>query len=447
MLAEKTLADDSVTPAASADSHILFPYADRVIHRRKNFVFSVSMFSKRVCNFESINGENKHGWHSSDGMTYLYDSDASHYSDGFWAAVNPYRLAGTTVDPVPLIPGKGSKLFSRETWVGGVSLDKYGSAGMQLSGNLIEENGLPIPDTAVRAYPSLRAKKSWFMFDNEIVCLGADISSQDAADDTRHIETILENRRITDVPPDRCVFSGAAGSVRYFHVRSVANSRFGIGYILLQPQSDIRYHIISRTGSWSAIGLKGGLYDTVVKNFFELWIDHGKNPQRAAYAYIILPAVTSAELVRYAAAPEITVISNTERVQAVCNLQTGNGKTPIWGIHVWTDDPVVIQPAENSVVFFPDVSVDGAGAFLLQYDTERQLLELAVSDPTMEKRQIRIGVSYEGAPDRQKKIRKIITADAFITARISDDEKRADIMMNCIGAEGKSSRILFGISE
>ena len=39
---------------------------------------------------------------------------------------------------------------------------------------------------------TLNAKKSWFMFDDEIVALGSGISSQD----NKTVETIVENRRL-----------------------------------------------------------------------------------------------------------------------------------------------------------------------------------------------------------------------------------------------------------
>ena len=39
---------------------------------------------------------------------------------------------------------------------------------------------------------TLTGKKSWFMFDDEIVCLGAGITSTDS----RAIETTVENRKI-----------------------------------------------------------------------------------------------------------------------------------------------------------------------------------------------------------------------------------------------------------
>ena len=62
-----------------------------------------------------------------------------------------------------------------QDWTGGASLNgTYGVAGM----HLVSEIG------------SLEARKSWFMFDDEVVALGAGISMTEE----RAAETIIENR-------------------------------------------------------------------------------------------------------------------------------------------------------------------------------------------------------------------------------------------------------------
>ncbi len=50
---------------------------------------------------------------------------------------------------------------------------------------------------------------------------------------------------------------------------------------------------------------------------FTLWIDHGVMPTNGSYAYIALPGVTEAEGQAYAESNPITILSNTEEVQAV----------------------------------------------------------------------------------------------------------------------------------
>ena len=101
-LAEKILQDDTIEAVSMEPLHKVFPLMDRVVHRGEAYLFGVSMFSSRISNFEYMNGENKRGWHTADGMTYLYNTDLNQYSQDYWSTVNPYRLPGTTVDTVAL---------------------------------------------------------------------------------------------------------------------------------------------------------------------------------------------------------------------------------------------------------------------------------------------------------------------------------------------------------
>src|SRR5207248_41740 len=139
-----------------------FTHMDRAVHLRPGWCFGLAMFSSRIANYESINGENLQGWYTSEGMTYLYNADLAHYADDFWSTVNPYRLPGTTVDTQIRAPASDQGRQSSNPWVGGASIQNlYGVSGMQLSATS----------------SSLTARKSWFMFDNEIVCLGTGITS------------------------------------------------------------------------------------------------------------------------------------------------------------------------------------------------------------------------------------------------------------------------------
>ena len=91
--------DSSVQLRPNLVSHIQYPNMSRVVHRRSTFAFGISMSNSKIANYESTNGENLQGWYTGDGMTYLYNTtDQGQYDNDFWATVNPYRLAGTTVD-------------------------------------------------------------------------------------------------------------------------------------------------------------------------------------------------------------------------------------------------------------------------------------------------------------------------------------------------------------
>ncbi|NRE26471.1 hypothetical protein DBN74_04710, partial [Enterococcus faecalis] len=69
---------------------------DRVLQKNNEYAVGISMYSQRVGNYEVGNTENKKGWHTADGMLYLYNQDFAQFDEGYWATIDPYRLPGTT---------------------------------------------------------------------------------------------------------------------------------------------------------------------------------------------------------------------------------------------------------------------------------------------------------------------------------------------------------------
>ncbi len=175
-LAKEIVADASITPRGELVKAKVFAGMDQAVQLRPGFGFGVSMSSHRIGSYESTNDENYKGWYTGAGMTYLYNHDLKQYTD-YWPTVDKYRLPGTTVDTMPRSDSEGAGFLSPSTWAGGTELrGEYSAAGMDLKG-----------------YGStLTAKKSWFMFDDEIVALGAGIHSTD----NRTIETTVENRML-----------------------------------------------------------------------------------------------------------------------------------------------------------------------------------------------------------------------------------------------------------
>jgi hyaluronate lyase len=55
---------------------------------------------------------------------------------------------------------------------------------------------------------TLRAKKSWFFLDDEVVCLGADINSTDG----NPIHTTVENRRLSTTGNESLTIDGTPAS-------------------------------------------------------------------------------------------------------------------------------------------------------------------------------------------------------------------------------------------
>lgn len=133
-------------------------------------------------------------------MTFLYDQDLNQYRNDFWPTVDSFRLPGTTTDQSGkgVTPGEWTSYMNAKSWVGGSTIDGlYGAAGMDFSMDKVTGS-------------TLQGKKSWFMFDDEIVALGAGISKSSASN--APVETIIDNRKLSDAGDNVLTINGAAQS-------------------------------------------------------------------------------------------------------------------------------------------------------------------------------------------------------------------------------------------
>jgi hyaluronate lyase len=161
LLAMKAVAaDTSITPPRPRRGFQMFANMDRAVHRCGSFVAALAMNSTRMTTFESLWGANRRGWFQSEGLLLLYTPDIQRYRDGYWALVDPYRLPGTTVERFPRSEGDGGGANPGRRgggeFVGGTDMDGVGVAAMHLK----PRDG------------ALEARKAWFFFGDQIVCLG-----------------------------------------------------------------------------------------------------------------------------------------------------------------------------------------------------------------------------------------------------------------------------------
>ncbi len=314
--ARALLADDSVPRRGPLVTSHVFAAMDRAVHRRTNWAYGISMHSRRIANFESINDENLRGWLTADGATYLYDHQVDHYNDAFWPTVDPYRIPGTTVDVRERAPMEGRGYLNPQDWVGGTTLaDRYTAAGMWLASQ----------------GSSLVSRKSWFCFDDEVVALGTGITAHDG----RRVETVVENRRLA-TGTESVLVNGApavpgpgeetvAPDARWVHLAGTCGYVFPDG-VRAQVK---REH---RVGRWSDITQHPSWKDDtpLPRDYFTLWLDHGVDPDQAGYAYVLLPTADAETTGRYADRPGTAVIANTPRARAARALSTG-----VLGVNFW----------------------------------------------------------------------------------------------------------------
>jgi hyaluronate lyase len=330
-----------------------FASMDRAVALRSGFGFGLSMSSSRIANYESINGGNLHGWFTGDGMTYLYiGSTENQFNGDFWPTVDQYHLPGTTVETNSHANSAGEATTTDQNWVGGAEVaGSYGVAGMSL-----------------HAWnTTLYGKKSWFMFDNEIVCLGAGITCGGPA----AVHTTAENRRLGSPITSTFTINGTAITPTIGWVSNLPSATASWcalsgtgGYYFPAGQTNLQAAFVATTGSWSQIN-SGDSTTSYTDNYLKLWFNHGLQPVNAGYAYVLLPNMAATSVSNYALGPDIVILTNTPFIQAV--------KKPVLGVEAanfWTNGP---SSADLIAVS------DKASVIMWAQATN---LMLAVSDPT-----------------------------------------------------------------
>ena len=326
----RVLADNNIPARGELLGSWIFAGMDRAVHLRPGWGLGIAMHSARIYNFESINNENLHGWHSGDGMTYLYTGDLTQFSDGFWPTVDPQRLPGTTVVagsmPRPNQPGANPV-------AGGATLDGYSAVMMDLQ----------------PAGGQLHARKSWFLLDDAVYAIGSDIAG--SAPDLR-VETIVENRVIAGaslfIVAEDGKWASLGGNLGYYFPN-------GAGW--KSARAD-------RQGSWRDINA-GGSPTPIRRRYQTIWFDHGVAPVGASYAYALLPGKNAAEVAAYAAAPGVLIVENSAQAHAISKAAAG-----LRAVNFWTDD----KKTSNGITSDRIASVlviEAGGA-----------IQIAVADPT-----------------------------------------------------------------
>lgn len=256
-------------------------YGDKVIHKREDYTFGIAMSSNRIYNYECINNQNLNGWYIGDGMSCLYNKDNRYKSD-YWQSINPYYIPGTTVDSQErqeVSIRQSNEYLSNEDFVGcavhndmysvaAMNLESYHSDGNFSKNDLFSNQAAEYGSAPPKHSCTLKAKKAWFMFDNEIVCLGADIK----AEDNSPVRTIILNGKHNIEKTDYGFIASDFGSV------------------VLQNCD----YQVPEFGEYKAVT-----------------IEHGASPSNAGYIYTIYP--NNYDLTNN----DVEIICNTGVVQAV----------------------------------------------------------------------------------------------------------------------------------
>ncbi len=302
-----------------------FAENDKLVINGQNFGVALSLSSFRSAKYETrpiyipaveelYGAVNGNGWYTGDGMLTIYSDDYK-INDNYWAYVNRQRIPGTTTDSRTRT-SVHSDTFDGVTPNAGFAI--LGSFSVSANDFVNNNNELA---------SDLSAKKSVFIFDNEIVALGAGITNTVSdtgvtGTDIQTIETIVEN-------------------IFYNNSNLLMSSTNEDDDILLSYNKEVEinkdYIWAMRYGgiyipSAKNDTLKAKLLNTQGGNFVEIWLDHGSTPTDATYEYAILPSASTNmnQFFAYVADPGYEVLSNTSAIQAVKDKSSGAVGYTFW---------------------------------------------------------------------------------------------------------------------
>ncbi|MGN5918846.1 polysaccharide lyase 8 family protein [Staphylococcus aureus] len=269
------MTDNSISKNGLTQQLKIYNDMDRVTYHNKDldFAFGLSMTSKNVARYESINGENLKGWHTGAGMSYLYNSDVKHYRDNFWATADMTRLPGTTtLNDMPSTNTKNDNSF-----VGGTKFDEqHASIGMDFENQ----------------DKTLTAKKSYFILNDKIVFLGTGIKSTGSSENPI---TTIENRKANEYKLYKDDIENTTSNDNTQETHSVflesSDTKKNIGYHFLdKPKISVKKE--THIGKWKDIN---NSQSNTQKNddYYEVTQTH--NTSDSKYAYVLYPGLTKSD--------------------------------------------------------------------------------------------------------------------------------------------------------
>ncbi len=346
----------------SASFAKFFWQTEHFVFQRPDFYTTVRMYSTRNRNMEEpYNGPGKLTHHRADGTNYLSLKGDEYLN--IWPVYDWQKVSGTTIVQKPQMHGINDIQKDGLTdFVGAVTDGMYGAVVFDFKS----------------PHDPLEAKKSWFFFDKEYVCLGTDISSKANLDVATTLNQVLMRSDVS-MMQNGTRQAVPKGSRTLQNVKWVHHDK--IGYLFPEPAT-VTLSNQTETGSWAAITDQKNISKEPVKEeVFTLWFNHGKKPSGASYQYIVVPNVTEQEL---SAGSEnnrsIEILSNTPALQAV-----RNAKQNIAQLAFYQAGNIDIEKGVN-------VRMDSPGMAMLKMQGNR-LSELTVADPSRKLSRLLVSVS------------------------------------------------------
>ncbi len=338
-------------------SHATFFWdSEHFSFQRPDWFASVRMYSTRNYNMEvGYNSEGLKNHYRGDGANHVYCT-GDEYND--IAPVFDYRkVPGATIVQKPEMPDPDQiQKLGLTDFVGAVTDGKYAAVAFDFKS----------------PHDPLIARKAWFFFDHEYVCLGAGISCRQ----NQPVATTLNQCLLRD---DVTVSANNQKSVLEKGERELKNVDWvyqnGVGYVFPEP-AIVNIKNNEATGSWWSINKQSSSSkDEIKKVVFKLWLNHGERPSDASYEYIVVPATSIEKMEQNESKNNIVILKNTPEVQAVQSSRLNITQVVFYkageitlpnGLKLFSDNPgiVMVKTADGKVA---EISVSDPNRELNKY--------------------------------------------------------------------------------
>ncbi len=310
------LADDSIQPISFDGNTYQMNAGARTIHWSKGgWAYGISMASRRIKTYE-VGDSNRYGHYTGNGATYLYNNDLERYDGVQKPTMDWYRLPGATA----IYKNRQAVQFNQNSFTGGVTDGAYGVTGMDMSFS-----------------NKLSAKKSWFLFDDEVVALGSDINGPGQVETTLENYMLKEGNRTYDINGEQkqMAMDGQEtvyGDIQTLHMQgNTAQSDIGFyfpGGASLTVKSE------TRKGKWTDLGEYNTDPSEQQADYFTVWENHSQDgkAEDASYAYVLLPGQGKEQTQAYAADADVEILQQDGKAHAVYEKTLGK-----LGVNFWQD--------------------------------------------------------------------------------------------------------------
>lgn len=338
-----------------------FWHSEYFSHQRPGYFASVRMHSSRNHTMEQPhNEEGLKMHHVGDGSNFVSQTGEEYFD--IFPVWDWQKIPGTTTVQKPAHPHwKQIAKRGLTDFVGAASDSRFGVVAMDFKS----------------AHDPLVARKAWFFFDNEYVCLGTGVTSLSPYSVVTTLNQCrLEGEVLVTRKKKTAVLSEGEHSLN--NVSWIWHN--GVGYVFPR-RGDVHVSNQEVAGTWRSINHQGRTpVDTVRLGVFGLWKDHGVRPENGGYEYIVVPASSPDALARYQKDSPVEVLRNNTTVQAVWHRGLERAQVVFYqGGKIKVNDHVTVTSIQPCVVM---LKING-----------KQVEEITVSDPSRKLAALRLEIS------------------------------------------------------